>query len=608
MTEKSLIPREIRRLGHWKNQLERRSARFSNLRFALFFAAFTCLVLGALSHPGGYVGALTLFIVFGALAYHHKRVADMLARVNARLQHDAKLSAIAALDWSSIPELPLVPLPKNLPSYFGDLDLLRGQSLLRLLNQTASTSGYLRLVERLNSNGISDEEILRRRALIAEVHAHRVLRRNFIIAGQLHAGSIEVNRLEAILAEPFLKRGGRLAFQVQFALQLVALASSLLYFIQGGPPYFLLPALLVFGLRPWVHRKILVQESYEKATDLAFSISKLRAVTAPLERLSHTRSPKLRELLVSLSPEHGPRVRLRKLEWIVGALGVRQNWVAQFLCHLPIPWSAFWTLVLEDARKDLAGHLPLWLEALAELEALTSFAEFQCANPGYQEGELTADSACLLQGRELRHPLIEKGKAIANDLDLSPNQKCLLITGSNMSGKSTFLRSVGLTLLLAKAGARVSCARFKFRNLDLGTSLRLTDSLEDGYSSFYVEVRQLRGVLDLVSASRPGLYLIDEIFRGTNSRERLIGSQAYIQQLAATPSCGLVTTHDLELISLEAEVPALVNFHFKDELNDGQMSFSYKMARGPCPTTNALKVMRMGGLFLTPDHSPKSKV
>jgi hypothetical protein len=537
-------------------------------------------------------------VFFAYLAHHHSRVAETLKRIRIRLEHSRAIEGVSRLDWAAIPELPAVPLPEGLPSYFSDLDLARGHSLLRLINQTASTAGFLRLVERFDSNGVNEAEVARRSRMIDEMGSHRVLRRSFLVASKLHQGAIDAGRLRALVSEKLALPGGAAAFRLHLAVQWFAIAAFGVFMVTGGKPWFLLPALATLALHPWVSRKVMTKEAYEHAISLAFSMEKLGSVALPLERLSRSRSPALRELLAPFSSDRSPTERIRRIERIVGALGVRQNFVASLLCHLPLPWNAFWTLKLERARQELEALLPEWLEAMAETEVLVSFAEFHEANPDYVPGRLVTDASFYLEGRDVRHPLIARSRAVGNDFSIRPGERCWLITGSNMSGKSTFLRTVGLSLLLAKAGARVPAASFSYRDLNLGTSLRLSDSLEDGFSSFYAEVVQLKGVLDLVKQPRPALYLIDEIFRGTNSRERLIGSRAYIRQLAETPSCGLVTTHDLELVSLEKEVVGVANHHFKDELVEGKMSFRYKIEAGPCPTTNALKVMRQGGLFL----------
>jgi DNA mismatch repair ATPase MutS len=187
---------------------------------------------------------------------------------------------------------------------------------------------------------------------------------------------------------------------------------------------------------------------------------------------------------------------------------------------------------------------------------------------------------------------------VTNDYEVDEVGQMTIITGSNMAGKSTFLRTVGVNLALAYAGGPVVAGSLHTSLFRLFASIRVADSLTDGFSFFYAEVRQLAQLLSELQAdeARPLFFLIDEIFRGTNNRERLIGSRAYIRALAAGRGTGLIATHDLELIHLAEENGKIHNAHFRDDVVDGRMVFDYKLHPGPCPTTNALKIMRLAGL------------
>jgi DNA mismatch repair ATPase MutS len=273
---------------------------------------------------------------------------------------------------------------------------------------------------------------------------------------------------------------------------------------------------------------------------------------------------------------------------------VRGHLLIHFLVNLILPWDFLCTLGLERVRQRLAIKLPSWLGALAELEAFLCLAELADARRDLNFAELVPDlEAIRLQAQDVGHPLIPGG--IKNSIQLDESVRLYLITGSNMSGKSTFLRTLGLNLLLAKAGAPVLATRFRFQNRDLFTLLRVADLLENQISSFYAEVKELKNILD-ASRERPIFYLIDEIFRGTNNRERLAGSRAYLHAIAGTRASGLVATHDLELTALSEAVASLRNYHFRESFEEGKMTFSYLLREGPCPSTNALKIMEREGL------------
>jgi DNA mismatch repair ATPase MutS len=278
-------------------------------------------------------------------------------------------------------------------------------------------------------------------------------------------------------------------------------------------------------------------------------------------------------------------------------LGIRQNPLLALIINFVVPWDLYWTIRFDRARRRVVNSLPAWLAALAELEAFVALAEWNSAHG--QAWPVFIDAAredVLLEAKSLAHPLLSPKKRIANDLLISKNSRNHLITGSNMSGKSTFLRAIGINLLLAHAGAKVTATSLRLIPLRVESSMRPADSLADGFSSFYSEVSDLVEIVKLAQVETAVFYLIDEIFRGTNNRERRIGAEAVIRALAQTTAMGFVTTHDLDLAALEGAVASLENHHFRDDVTDGVMTFSYEYRSGPCPSTNALKVMRAAGL------------
>ena len=199
---------------------------------------------------------------------------------------------------------------------------------------------------------------------------------------------------------------------------------------------------------------------------------------------------------------------------------------------------------------------------------------------------------------DLGHPLLKPESKVCNDFALDGKHRVVILTGSNMAGKSTFLRTIGVNLSLAYAGAPVNATHLQTSLFRLFTCIKVSDSVQDGLSYFYAEVKRLQALLAATKMNDrlPVLFLIDEIFRGTNSRERLIGSRSYIRALSQGPSMGLIATHDLELIKLADEIEGVTNYHFREEVHDGRMVFDYRLRSGPCPTTNALKIMSLEGL------------
>jgi DNA mismatch repair ATPase MutS len=208
--------------------------------------------------------------------------------------------------------------------------------------------------------------------------------------------------------------------------------------------------------------------------------------------------------------------------------------------------------------------------------------------------------------QDLGHPLLPPDQKVRNSFALQQTGEGVLITGSNMAGKSTFLKSLGLNQVLAQAGTVVDASRYQAPLLRVVCCIRVSDSINDGLSYFYAEVTRLKVLLQAIEAEHPlpVLFLVDEIFKGTNNRERLLGSRAYIQALTGKNALGGVSTHDLELVKLADSNPLLQNYHFREQIIDGQMVFDYTLRPGPCPTTNALRIMALAGLPV-PDFPPE---
>ena len=207
--------------------------------------------------------------------------------------------------------------------------------------------------------------------------------------------------------------------------------------------------------------------------------------------------------------------------------------------------------------------------------------------------------------------MIAASHRVTNDVELIGPGRIVIITGSNMSGKSTFLRTLGINTCLAQAGGPVCATSFEWTWVRLACCIRVDDSLESGLSFFYAEVKRLKRILDLGQArgAPPVLFLIDEIFKGTNNRERLMGSRAFIRALAVGNGFGLVTTHDLELTDLERTIATASNAHFQETVQDGSLTFDYRLRPGPCPTTNALLIMALEGLPVpNPGDGPEGTV
>jgi len=259
-------------------------------------------------------------------------------------------------------------------------------------------------------------------------------------------------------------------------------------------------------------------------------------------------------------------------------------------------WATQLTRSIEAWRAECGASVARWLATVGEIEALCAFATFAYEHPGHPFPEIK-EGAALFESDGLGHPLLPTLRCVRNDLRLGGDLRVLVVSGSNMSGKSTLLRSVGANALLALAGAPVCAHRLRLSPLALGASMRIQDSLETGTSRFYAEITRMRRMIERASDGVPLLFLLDEILAGTNSHDRRIGAEAVVRGFVERGAIGLVTTHDLALARIaEALAPRAANVHFEDQLQDGQMSFDFQLRPGVVQKSNALALMRAVGL------------
>jgi DNA mismatch repair ATPase MutS len=259
-------------------------------------------------------------------------------------------------------------------------------------------------------------------------------------------------------------------------------------------------------------------------------------------------------------------------------------------------WSTQVAFAIEAWRRRHNGALRRWLDIAGEFEALCAIASYAFEHPEYPFAEILEDEI-RLDGEELRHPLLPRSQCIANSVSLGTELQLMMVSGSNMSGKSTLLRTVGINIVLAQCGAPVCAQRLKCSPMTIGATLHVQDSLQSGRSRFYAEIRRLKDMMMLAEAGVPVLFLLDEILHGTNSHDRVIGAEAVIRGLVERKAIGLVTTHDLALTRVADELaPLAANVHFEDHLEDGEMVFDYHLRNGVIQKSNALELMRAVGL------------
>ena len=609
-TRERSLARVIGRLERLLARGTTSSAAFTRWRFVLFVTGLLCTItLYKMDWYQTGNGSLIAFVgLFLVVASYHNRLEQRIHRLRLwkqiKLQHRARL----LLHWDDIP-LRVSSAPAHHP-YAKDLDLVGAHSLLHLIDTTLSSNGRARLEGWLLEQPPSVDQWTARRRLIREFATQSLFRDRLVLEAQL-IGEQEINgrRLEAVLQHHVGIPHLTAILTIQALLALTTIGLGLGALLGSLPSYWLWS----FALYALIYLQTdQGEELLEHAIGLHHELEKFGAVLGFVERYARRGGSALEAVWTPLlSNAANPPKLVRRAARTLHAISVKAHPLVHLLVNALCPWDLWWMRQLLQIQKHVGAVLPTWLDRLAEVEAAAALATFADLHPAYAwPTPQSTPSAGNGTGAEitavgLGHPLIPAARRVTNEFRLCGIGHMQLITGSNMSGKSTFLRTVGINACLAQAGGPVCASRFEWTWSRVACCIRVDDSLEAGLSFFYAEVKRLKSILDATHnrMAPPVFFLIDEIFKGTNNRERLIGSRAFIQSLATGNGFGLVTTHDLELTDLDKTVPHLTNSHFRETVVAGTLEFDYKLRPGPCPTTNALRIMELEGLPI-PSTSP----
>ncbi len=473
--------------------------------------------------------------------------------------------------------------------YAGDLDIFGTGSLFEFVNTAQTQAGRTKLAEWL-LQGADQGEIAARQAAVAEMRGKVDLREELAVRAGDPQAHVDTDALVSWAAKP-PSLTGLAARAGVFCLPFVAWS---LYLMGQGLP-------CVLALSGQCGLALIYRRRTERT---------LGAMKLPARELRW-----LSELLGCLEGESFQEGRLQALQgkwkgdgvWASASLGrlaklvdwmdARNNFAFAVIGKFFMLGTQF-GFALEAWRARHGPGMEEWLKALGEMEALSSLGGYAFEHPADVFPELAVKSnSPVLEAQGLAHPLIAEARAVRNDLVLESKQPLHVISGSNMSGKSTWLRAIGANLVLARAGAPVRARRFRMTALQIGASIRNVDSLQEGLSRFYAEITRLRQIMQLTGQGEGVVFLIDEMLSGTNSHDRRIGAAGIVKALVARGAVGLITTHDLALTQVVEEVkPAGANFHFEDQLVNGKLSFDYRLQPGVVTKSNALDLMRSIGL------------
>ncbi len=598
------LERQILRVRRRLERLATISNRYSWIRVALFFGGFALGITGFLLIAWwfGLLLLLLALLLFSVVAHFQGQIDRSMNRHRFWLRIKSTHIARMQLNWEAIPPA-YVPERLDDHPFENDLDISGNRSVHHLLNTAVSRDGTQRLLNWLLTFTPELAVVQQRQQLVRELLPLTRFRDKLTLKAMLSARAIntqlEESRLTRWLQQPMPTQSLLPLLLGMSVLSGVSILLLLLSVLANFPQYWILTFFCSLALFFSTAKQR--GDLFEDAYYLRDAFLTLSNIFSYLETYRYGNKHALKKLCEPFfaTPEQRPSLLVRRIARIATVSTLEKNVLLRVIINAFVPVETYAAYRLRHYKAQVAEHLPVWLECWFELEALCSLATFAYLNPAYILPELQAQGeGTLFTARSLGHPLLPDGKKVTNDFALQEMGQIVIITGSNMSGKSTFLRTLGVNLCLAYAGGPVDATLLQTRLFRLFTCIRVNDSVTDGYSYFYAEVRRLKALLAAAKEQTdvPLFFLIDEIFRGTNNRERLIGSRSYIRALARQHCLGVISTHDLELVKIAQHLPLVSNDHFREDVLNGCMVFDYTLRAGPSPTTNALKIMRLEGL------------
>lgn len=577
-------------------RLDKLHIRFGNVRLLLAIVAGVIAWCGFRLHWISPWWLVIPIAVFAVVAVYHARV--LRARKCALRAVEVTQRGLARIEdrWMGGGQQgERFRNPNHM--YAADLDLFGVGSLFELLSTARTRMGEDRLANWLLAPS-RIEEILERQAAVAELRDNLDLREDLAVLGEDAAAGVHP---EALLqwAEAPEEMEQRWLRWLAPLLMVLAVGAAVVWGVWGMfLPLVAVAAVegsLMYSSRKQLQAVLVAAEGAFKNLDL------LSGILARLER-EEFRSTRLRTVQQALkSHAWKGSEAIARLRTLVDFIDSQDNLFVKIL-DVPLMYSVQVALASECWRARHGKAVRSWLGATGEMEALLSLAAYHYEHPNDPFPELVAvpefqEGAPCLQGEALGHPLIPEAKCVRNDVRLDAETRAMLVSGSNMSGKSTYLRTVGVNTVLAMAGAPVRARRLRLTPLQIGASIQVNDSLQEGSSRFYAEITRLRRIYDLAAETPPLLFLLDELLQGTNSKDRRIGAEGVFRGLLERGAIGILTTHDLALTEM-GELPegALRNVHFQDDLENGRMRFDFQLRAGVITRSNGLELMRSIGL------------
>lgn len=577
------------------SQVRKQIYHIGSIRLILFVAGITGIIYFWNSewYITGIIAALT-FIPFLILIKRHNKLSYKKEYLDKKCEINTQEIKAINYDLSSFDGGDEFIDQTHLNTY--DLDIFGKHSLFQCINRTSTDLGKNQLAEWFNNPLKSKKEIEKRQNAIKEITPEIKFRQRFRTIGLLHkkemANEQEIKEWAKSPSYFRNKTGIRLLPAIILISNSLAIALAVTHIIPFSLVGILFICFMLFS--SFFSKKITkIQSLYGKKLQILGTYAKLIQIIENKEMkaayLTEIRSlVKENQKTASLS--------VNRLATLMNALDQRNNILIAALLNGLMFWELKQMMKIEAWKEEHADKLPQWLQAIAQMDAICSLATFAYNNPNYIYPEITTQ-LFRLEAQGLGHPLMNRNKCVCNSISMTERPYFIIITGANMAGKSTYLRTIGVNYLLACLGAPVFAKQMVLYPAKLVTSLRTSDSLNDNESYFFAELKRLKLIIDKLNAGEELFIILDEILKGTNSKDKQKGSMALISQFMNLNTNGIIATHDLLLGTLADHYPNCIgNFCFEADITNNELTFSYRLKEGIAQNMNACFLMKKMGI------------
>lgn len=573
----------------------KRSTFIGYIKLFLFvlFATATYFMVTDWSDIRFKISTSILLLVQIVAWIYHARLGDRIAHSKGIIEVNRRHLARLTGEWSEFPDVGAEFVDHEHP-YGCDLDIVGKKSLFQFLNTTHTWHGRHALADDLLRAGYSMEQIKQRQESVAELADDH----NFASELEYHFSKIGTDAAADQLVEelkddrPFIK--SRLVrASLTYSPLFLIFFTSLIAIFRWNHLYKFSVILLVIQALVWLLGASATFRYMQSISRLPFKLDAYHEVLALLDKTKFT-TYELQQIQSKLTTsDHSASQAIKELVRIADRVSVHSNAIVYFILNVLLLWDYQSAFLFGEWKTKYAPLCETWFLSLGELESLLSFATMKkvCNHTCFPVFSALNGAVA----KEMGHPMLPNASRITNQLKLNDN--ILIISGSNMSGKTTYLRTIGINLVLARAGGLVCAKEMECSDLHIITSMRIADNLNDGISTFYAELKRIKKILDSAEHDHNTLFLIDEIFRGTNSVDRLYGAKTVITKLNQLKAIGIVTTHDLELCDLAQVIPRIQNYSFSEYYEKRKICFDYKIQSGKSKTTNAKYLMELIGII-----------